>query len=101
MIRTVIGLSKQRPSEEETEVSTNNGRLRNLLVEILLIDEDQYRDEYGPDEIETWDSLAMVTIASGVEAEFGYAMSSDEIVSMDTIGAIKSILRSQGIELDQ
>jgi len=45
-------------------MSPNDLKLRNLLVEILLIDDEQYRDENGPDTIETWDSLAMVRIAT-------------------------------------
>ena len=81
-------------------MSPNDLKLRNLLFEILLIDEDEYRDDYGPDEIETWDSLAMVTIASGIEKEFGHALSPEEMVSLESIGNIKNILRSRGVELD-
>ena len=75
----------------------NDRRLWHLLEYILLIEEDQFRDEYGPDEIETWDSLAMVNIASAVEKEFGYAMSPEEMVSLGSIGDIKSILRARGV----
>lgn len=75
----------------------NDRRLWHLLEDILLIEEDQFRDEYGPDEIETWDSLAMVNIASAVEKEFGYAMSPEEMVSLGSIGDIKSILRARGV----
>jgi acyl carrier protein len=81
-------------------MSPNDQKLKNLLIDILLIDDDQYRDDYGPDEIETWDSLAMVRIAGGVEKEFGYAMSPEEMVSLATIGDIKSILRSKQIAFE-
>lgn len=79
-------------------MSPNEKKLFNLLVEILLIDEDQFNDDYGPDEIETWDSLASVSIAAAVEKEFGYAMSPEEIALMDSIGDIKKYLRSGGID---
>ena len=82
-------------------MSPNDLKLRNLLVEILLIDDDQYRDENGPDAIETWDSLAMVRIAVGVEEAFGYKMTPEEMVSLDSIGDIKAILRSHDIGFDQ
>jgi acyl carrier protein len=78
-------------------MSPNDQKLRRLLEDILLIDDDQYRDEYGPDEIETWDSLAMINIAAGVEKEFGYAMTPEEMVSLGSIGDIKQILNGQGI----
>jgi acyl carrier protein len=81
-------------------MSPNDLKLRNLLVEILLIDDEQYRDENGPDTIETWDSLAMVRIATGVEEAFDYSMTPEEMVSLDSIGDIKSILRSHDIAFD-
>ena len=82
-------------------MSPNDLKLRNLLVEILLIDEEQYSEENGPDTIETWDSLAMVRIATGVEETFGYSMTPEEMVSLDSIGDIKAILRSHDIAFDQ
>ncbi len=82
-------------------MSPNDLKLRNLLVETLLIDDDQYRDENGPDTIETWDSLAMVRIAVGVAEVFGYNMTPEEMVSLESIGDIKAILRSHDIGFDQ
>ena len=81
-------------------MSPNDLKLRNLLVEILLIDDEQYRNENGPDTIETWDSMAMVRIAMGIEEAFGYRMAAEEMVSLDSIGDIKAILRSRNIPFD-
>jgi len=81
-------------------MSPNDIKLRNLLVEILLIDEDQYLDENGPDAIETWDSLAMVRIATAIDEAFGYGMTPEEMVSLDSIGNIKAILREHNIRFD-
>jgi len=81
-------------------MSPNDLKLFRLLEDTLLIEEDQFRDEYGPDEIETWDSLAMVNIASAVEKEFGYAMSPEEMVSLGSIGDVKSILRARGVRFE-
>ena len=82
-------------------MSPNDLKLRNLLVETLLIEDEQYRNENGPDTIETWDSLAMIRIAVGVEEAFGYKMTPEEMVSLDSIGDIKAILRSHDIGFDQ
>lgn len=81
-------------------MSPNDAKLRDLLVDILLIDDDQYRDENGPDAIETWDSLAMVRMAAGIEGVFGYSMTPEEMVSLDSIGDIKAILRARDIRFD-
>lgn len=72
-------------------------KLRDLLVNVLLIEEAQYRDTLGPDEVATWDSVAMVEIAMAVEERFGYALEPDELVTLRSIGDIKSILASRGI----
>jgi len=82
-------------------MSPNDLKLRNLLVETLLIEDEQYRNENGPDTIETWDSLAMVRIAVGVEEAFGYNMTPEEMVSLDSIGDIKAILQSHDIVFDR
>ena len=82
-------------------MSPNDLKLQNLLIEILLIDENQYRDDYGPDEIETWDSLATISIAAAVEKEFSYEMSPEEMASLESIGDIKDVLRSRGVDFDK
>jgi acyl carrier protein len=82
-------------------MSPNDVKLRDLLVEILLIDEEQYRDENGPDTIETWDSLAMVRIAAGVQDAFAYTMTPEEMVSLESIADIKAILRAHDVGFDQ
>jgi acyl carrier protein len=80
-------------------LSENDRRLRELLTRILLIDDDQYRDDYGPAQIGSWDSLAMVEIAGAVEAEFGRAMDPEEMVALQSIGDIKSFLRREGVDI--
>jgi acyl carrier protein len=80
-------------------MSENNDKLKAILEEILLIDDNQYNDSCGPDEIETWDSLATINIANAIEKEFGYSMAPEEIVSLETIGDIKTILISKGVEI--
>jgi acyl carrier protein len=82
-------------------VSPNDVKLRNLLIDVLLIDEDEYRDDSGPDEISSWDSVGMVEIAVAIEQQFGYALSPDEMVGLRSIGDIKGVLRSQGIDFTE
>lgn len=77
-------------------LSADDRRLRALLIDVLLIEEDEYRDAHGPEEIGAWDSLATVTIAGEVEREFGYAMEPEEMVALRSIGDIKELLRAKG-----
>ncbi len=82
-------------------MSPNDVKLRNLLIDVILIDDDQYRDDYGPGEISSWDSVGMVEIAVAIEQRFGYPLSPDEMVSLRSIGDIKKVLRSQGIDFGE
>lgn len=78
-------------------LSRDDRRLRGLLMDVLLIEEPAYRDDHGPDEIDTWDSLATVRIAAEVEREFGYAMEPEEMAGLRSIGQIKELLRTKGV----
>ncbi|WP_219416033.1 acyl carrier protein [Pseudonocardia nigra] len=72
-------------------------RLKAIVVDILLLDDDEYRDATGPDDVETWDSLGTVRIVEAVSHTFGYRMDIEEMVSVQSIGDIKSILRRRGV----
>ena len=72
-------------------------RLRRLVIDVLLIDEGDYRDDHGPDEITTWDSLANLALASAIEQEFGVAVPSEEMAGFNCIGDIRQFCRSRGL----
>lgn len=59
----------------------------------------ELKDDMGPDEIETWDSLAHVELVSGFEDNFGISIDVIDISKMYTIGDIKKILKKYGIEI--
>jgi acyl carrier protein len=74
-------------------------RLKRLIVDVLLIDDEDYRDEYGPDDIASWDSLATVRLAGAIEKEFGVTVPSDDMAAFNTIGDVKQFCRVNGIDL--
>jgi acyl carrier protein len=76
-----------------------DARLKRLIVDVLLIDDEEYQDDFGPDEIESWDSLATVTLASAIEKEFGVRVPSEEMAAFNCIGDIRQFVRSNGIDV--
>ena len=78
-------------------MSENDRALRQVLVEVLLIDDDQYRDDFGPAQIGSWDSLGMIEIALAVEQRFGVTLQPEQMVTLQTIGELKDHLREQGV----
>ncbi|AYD41117.1 acyl carrier protein [Clostridium fermenticellae] len=62
-------------------------------------DMSKLKDEMGPDEIESWDSLAHVELVSGFEDNFDISIDVIDVSRMYTIGDIKKILKKYGIEV--
>jgi acyl carrier protein len=76
----------------------NDVKLKSLLVDVLLIEEEQYRDDYGPDQIASWDSLGMIEIAAAIHEHFGETLEPEEMVALRSIGDIKAVLRQRGVD---
>ncbi|MDT8322279.1 MAG: hypothetical protein RQ826_17315 [Xanthomonadales bacterium] len=76
---------------------TNREKLQDLLQDILLLDPSEFRFDLMRDDVETWDSLSVVSIAVGINETFGYHFSSEEAISIKGVGDIIAILETKGI----
>ena len=83
-----------------TIVTTNIEKLTELVADVFLIDPSEFRLDLTRDEIETWDSLGIVSLAVGVQEVFGYHLTQDEATSLSSIRDLVSILESRGIGFD-
>lgn len=77
----------------------NDEKLKALLLDVFMMDEALYADANGPMQIETWDSLATVSMAVGVHEAFGHHMTPEEVGEVRTIADIKAFLRRNGVEI--
>ncbi len=82
-----------------TLTMTAQERLKRLVVEVLLIEDAEYQDDYGPAEIATWDSLATLMLASAVEREFGLPVPPEQMAAFNCIGDIRQFCRSHGFQV--
>jgi acyl carrier protein len=78
---------------------TAGEQLKRLVIDILLIEDEEYVDANGPDEIATWDSLATVNLASAIEKSLGVRVPSDDMAAFNCIGDIKDFCRAQGLDV--
>ncbi|MEJ8568233.1 hypothetical protein [Elongatibacter sediminis] len=76
---------------------TNREKLRELLLDILLLDPSEFHFDLKRDEVETWDSMSVVAIAVGVDEDFGYHFSPEEAMAITGVADIMSTLESKGI----
>jgi len=75
-------------------------QLFNLMHRILRISKDQFRDDFGPKQIQTWDSLTHLGLISELEDTYDIEFDVNHISQMRTIGEIKKILKTYGINPD-
>jgi acyl carrier protein len=71
----------------------------NLLVEVLRCSKNDLKDENGPTQISNWDSITHMELVSKIEEKFNLHLDVDEMNQMDTIGAIKNILRKHKVAI--
>ena len=68
--------------------------LQNIVAEILGVDPARLSDDAGPGSIDSWDSLAHLTIVTAVEETYGIQFGMDEIRQIDSFGALKKALQA-------
>lgn len=78
---------------------SNGEKLRQLVTDVLLLEEDEYREDLTREDVETWDSLAVVSIAVGIHEVFGYHPTPDEATAIHSVADIVELLSKKGIEL--
>ena len=73
---------------------TNRDKLKNLIADVFLLDPAEFRFDLRHDEIETWDSLGVVSLAVGVDETFGYHFTPDEATGIRKVQDIVDLLSS-------
>jgi len=84
-----------------TNLITNADKLKDLMVEVFLLDPSEFRLNLKREEIETWDSLGIVSLAVGVQETFGHHLTQDEVISITSISDIVTLLEARGISFDE
>ncbi len=80
---------------------TNREKLKELLMDVFLIDSSEFRFDMVREEIESWDSLGVVSMAVGIQETFGYHMKPEEAVAIKGFQQIIELLESKGIKFDE
>ena len=75
----------------------NREQLQDLLLDVLLLDPSEFRFDLKREEIQTWDSMAVVAIAVGVDETFGYHFTPEEATSLTGVADIINILETRGV----
>jgi acyl carrier protein len=79
---------------------TNRDKLQKLVQDVFLLDPSEFRFDLKRNEVETWDSFGVVSLAVGVQETFGYHFSPEEATSIEGVADVMDILRTKGISFD-
>jgi acyl carrier protein len=78
-------------------LTENQEKLRSLMLEVLLLTDEEFSFDLKRSECQTWDSLAVVAIAAGVEETFGYHLKPEEAIGLTGVADIVRVLESNGV----
>jgi acyl carrier protein len=76
-----------------------SSRVAKVFSEVLRIPPETITDETSPENTPEWDSLQAMNLVVALEGEFQVRLSTKEIVSMRTVGIVRKVLRSKGVEV--
>ena len=79
---------------------SNGEKLRQLVMDVLLLDDNEYSIDLTREDVETWDSLGVVSIAVGIDEVFGYHPTPEEATGIHSVTEIIDLLVSKGIEVN-
>ena len=80
--------------------TNNTTKLKELASEVFLMSPSDVHLDLRREDIETWDSLGVVSLAVGVEQTFGYHMAPEEATSLKGLRDVVRLLESKGILFD-
>lgn len=72
-----------------------DGKVEDLLAEVLQIPPHAVTDDLHMKDVDAWDSLKHMELVVSIENNYQIQLSFDEIVSMQSVGEIKRVLRER------
>lgn len=79
---------------------TNLEKLQQLLLDVFLLTEEEFSFDLKREDIDTWDSLGVVSMAVGIQETFGYHFSPEQANSIASVQDIVRVLSENGIRFD-
>lgn len=80
---------------------TNRDKLKQLLIDVFLLTDDQFSFDLRKDSVDTWDSLGVVSLAVGIQETFGYHFTPEEATGIEGVADIITLLSKHDIRFDE
>jgi acyl carrier protein len=79
---------------------SNREKLKKLILDVFLLDEAEFSFDLTRQQVDTWDSLGVVSLAVGVHQTFGYHCTPEEATAIQSVGDLIRLLETKGIAFD-
>lgn len=76
----------------------SDDRLLAVFSETLNIPQEELNNETSPKTTDKWDSLANMLLIAGIEETFDIVLTDDDVGAMTSLGEVRRILRTRGVE---
>ena len=75
-------------------------KLYEVAAEVLKIPVDEISDETSPKNTQSWDSLKHIELVLAYEMKFGVKFAPSEVVLINSIGGVRSLLEQKGAAIE-
>ncbi len=72
-------------------------RIQKVLASVFISHKGDFLDEYGPEDIEGWDSIGHLDLAMAISTEFEIELEFEEVMAIEKVGDIIKTLEQKGI----
>lgn len=79
---------------------SNREKLQQLVIDVFLLDPSEFSFALKREDVDTWDSLGVVSLAVGVHEAFGYHFTQQEALRMASIQDVIDLLETKGVRFD-
>lgn len=86
---------------EPTTLVSNREKLKELLLDVFLLDPAEFRFDLKRGEIDSWDSLGTVSLALGIEEVFRHHLTPAEITGLASVDDILTVLARRGVDFEK
>ncbi len=73
--------------------------LKRVIADSLRLTPDAVADDAAMETLESWDSLAHMDLIANIETVFGLTLTADDIITMTSLPAIRTLLSTRGVAL--
>ena len=74
-------------------------RMEEVIGSVLNVPVEALSDDSSTENTPNWDSLRQLSILLALESAYGISITTDEAVDMNSIAAIKAVLKRHGVKI--